>query len=604
MVDDKMLGKVVDFNNPNMEILKKIFDSFDVEYPKITHDTLNNQETFETNFNGGLYGIPTKHLNFFVAKQKEYAMEMLNSKNITELLKEKVNHIDQISFALTLQSLEINYNLLTYEYNCPTHVVNNFDVLKQRLTFDVKVLHFHSNLSTIGLLNLVNIAAIDKQINKINTMLKKKFDNKLFWNYRYSTNPQLGSGVGSRGETAKYKLHLLKLLGLENTATILDVGCGDLEIVSKLNLKSYTGIDVSDEALKIARNKFPQHNFFHALSQVNEIQKADTVVCLDVLIHQSSKKEYDKLIDFISIKAENTLIVSGYENSVDSSHMCYFYENLRESLEKTKQFKYIFKIGEYRGLSVYMADKGNLSATNNKNDMKNKTIDDFLSIDNNVNYDLLLENIVVSRNIFKWYTKHFPRLYEYPWLLEKVDNNLQEINIAELGSGVTPLPLLLSKRGANVHTIDSHAIKRELNTMGNANEWGFFDYSVVDKKMKSYNTLLDEKLFQNNVFDVWYSISVVEHMPAQVRRNIFKIMRDTLKADGKLFLTIDLMKDSENLWNMSEGKEVEDTEIHGTLNSFVMELEGLDFTIDEKQIIRMPKNERVDIALINGVLKK
>ena len=93
-------------------------------------------------------------------------------------------------------------------------------------------------------------------------------------------------------------------------------------------------------------------------------------------------------------------------------------------------------------------------------------------------------------------------------------------------------------------------------------------------------------------------------MPAEIRRNIFKIMADTLKNGGGIYLTIDLVKDSEALWNMAEGKEVEDAKKHGTLDSFIVELEQLGFNINEKQIIRMPKDERVDIALISGILHK
>ena len=596
-----ILGKVVDFDNPDLDTLKKIYDIFKLDYPKITHKTLNNHATFETNFNGGLYGIPTQYLEKFSSIWKDYALKMLNSENIANLLGKKINHIDQISFSLTLHTLKTKYQLLEYKHNCPMHI-KNIDSLKEKITQSVEVVHYHSNLSSIGLLNSIRIALVDESINKVNQMLKDDFNNQLFWNYRYKTNPELGSGVGSRGEVAQYKLELLKLLGIEQDDSVLDIGCGDLEIVKNLNIRNYTGTDISEEALKIAKSKYPQHKFIN-IQNISDIQNADTVMCLDVLIHQGTFDDYQNLVSFAASKAKKRLIISGYENAEDSSHMCFFYEDIATTLHNTKQFKYIFKVGEYRGLGIYVADKGELLEQNTKNDIKNSVIESVLRAER-INKDLLLESIIASRNTFGWFTKHYPRLYEYPWLLNKVGRELNDICIADFGAGVTPLPMLLANRGANVYTVDKHSIIRRLDNVKEANEWGFFDYGAVSNKIKSFNASLDENTFKNNSLDIWYSISVVEHMPAQTRRAIFKIMADSLKNDGKIYLTIDLVKNSTKLWNMSEGKEVEDAEVHGTLESFVEELEVLGFNIDEKEVLRMPKDERVDIALISGVLKK
>ena len=599
---NSILGKIVDFDNPDISTLEKIYDIFQLEHPKRNNDTLNGQETFEGNFNGGLYGMPSKYLEQFALQWKKYAQEMLNSDSIKELLAKKINHVDQISFSLALNKLKHPYKLLSWEFNCPTHI-KDFDVLNQKLVGkDINVIHYHSNLSSVGLLNQVDNGLINKTINIINALLQNNFNNKLFWNYRYKTNPKLDSGVGSRGEIAEYKLRLLKLIGVDKSESVLDIGCGDLEIIKNLNIDKYTGVDISNEALKIAQKKYPQHKFVHA-GKKEDVEYAETTLCLDVLIHQPSREEYINLINFAISKAASRLIISGYEINKDSSHMCFFYEDLRKSLESAKQFKYVFKVGEYRGLGLFVTDKGELSMQNTSNDINNKTLDMALEI-NSINSDLLLESVLVSRNTFGWFTKHYPRLYEYPWLLEKVGRNLSGLKIADFGAGVTPLPIQLAHRGAAVYTVDKHERIRTLENVKNANEWGFFDYSAVDKKIKSLNDSLTKDTFQNNFFDIWYSISVVEHMPAKIRRDIFKIMADTLKDKGKIYLTIDLVKDSEALWNMAEGKEVEDAKEHGTLDSFIVELEQLGFNINEKQIIRMPKDERVDIALISGILYK
>jgi 2-polyprenyl-3-methyl-5-hydroxy-6-metoxy-1,4-benzoquinol methylase len=263
----------------------------------------------------------------------------------------------------------------------------------------------------------------------------------------------------------------------------------------------------------------------------------------------------------------------------------------------------VFKIGKYRGLGVYIADRGGLIERQTNNDLPNRVICDSLNIkaiDNN----LLLETITFSRANFGWYTKHYPRLYEYPWILEKLQKNPANLKIADFGTGITPLPLQLSQRGAKVFTMDNHRIKRDLQIVDKVNEWGFFDYGILDDRITSCNKTLDDQTFGKNSLDVWYSVSVIEHMPAQTRRAIFKIMADTLKDKGRLLLTLDLVKGTQNLWNMSEGKMVEDMKEHGTLDSFVAELESFGFKIDEKESYTMPKNERVDLAMIGGVIFK
>lgn len=154
-----------------------------------------------------------------------------------------------------------------------------------------------------------------------------------------------------------YKLDLLKNIGIEKDNSILDIGCGDLEIVKNLSLKNYTGVDISAQAVQNAKAKFPQFDFYNFEVEKEKISNADTVLCLDVLIHQPKKENYDELINFISNKVDKRVVISGYEDIGDKSHMCFFYEDIKKSLEKTGLFKYIYKVGEYRGVGVYVADK-------------------------------------------------------------------------------------------------------------------------------------------------------------------------------------------------------------------------------------------------------
>lgn len=599
---NKIVGKIVDAPNPKLEKLKAIYDLFDMQYPNISTDTLTSGQTFELNFNGGLYGVPSKFIAELGVNWKKMARRILNSKSVKNILADKINHIDQVSFSLALQDLDLPYQLLGYNYNCPTHI-KNIKLLDSKLSSEVKVIHYHSNISDTGLLNSVENQFAKKTIERINQVLKKIYNNPLFWSYRYATNPALGSGMEPRGDAAKYKLRLLKNIGIEKDDAILDVGCGDLEIVKNLSLKNYTGIDISTEAITKRKSEFPNFSFYKFDIEKHKVKKTDTVICLDVLIHQPNLKEYTELINFITAKAINRVVVSGYEKKSDNSHMCFFYENIKKSFEKTGRFKNVYKIGEYKGLSVYIADKGHLIEKQTKNDLTNHLIYKSLNI-KTIDNNLLLETVTFSRANFGWYTKHYPRLYEYPWILKKLQKNPTNLKIADFGAGITPLPLQLSQRGAKVFTIDNHNTKRGFQSIDKVNEWGFFDYGILDDDITSYNQTLCDQTFKKNSLDVWYSVSVIEHIPAQTRRTIFKIMADTLKNKGRLLLTLDLIKGTQNLWNMSEGKIVEDQEEHGTLDSFVYELKSFGFKINEKKLYKMPENEKVDLAMISGVISK
>jgi 2-polyprenyl-3-methyl-5-hydroxy-6-metoxy-1,4-benzoquinol methylase len=601
---DKVVGKTVDFDNPTLDKLKSIFDHFDLEHPKENLDTLNVQPTFDGNFNGGLYGIPGVLVKEFGERWKSWAEKLLESDFVAQELGGKVIHIDQLSFCMALKESKSSYRKLDLTYNCPTHI-ENITSLASQIKSGPRALHYHSKLSPIGLLEPSGLPLVDSSIDKVNAALKKIYENELFWNFIYRVNPELGSGIGSRGEIAAYKLNILKGIGIESKASVLDIGCGDLEIIKQLDLTHYTGVDLSNEALDNAKKSHPNYSFFHLLTDVNKIEKANTVLCLDVLIHQQSKENYEQLIKLLVNNTVKRLVISGYRNSADKSHMCFFHEDLVTSLKKENIFKYVFKIGEYRGLDLIVADKGELEKQpQNPNDIENEHLVSFLNEYKEIDDELLFESVCFSRGLFGWYTKHLPRIYEYPWLLKEVGRDLNGITIADFGAGVTPLPVLLSMRGANVITVDNNEMHRTLSSINKANEWGFFDYSTIDAGVQSINESLSTNTFQEKYIDIWYSISVVEHMPAEIRRDIFSIMFNTLKSNGKLLLTVDLIKKSKALWNKSGGQQVESPADHGTLDGIVLELESLGFTNVEICVIQMPETESVDIATISADVNK
>lgn len=346
-------GKVVDFANPSLELLNNLFDLAGFHSrPPICSVDCDTQKTFQNNLNGGLYVVPGEFICTLRTNWKKWALWLID--NIALLKAEgKEIHVDQISFSMASFEMGVSINELSSKHNYPLHI-------KSRKTGNPSVLHYHRNLSHVGLIH--DIGDCDDNfkiaVDNANNLISDHFNNKIFWSYRYSQFPEIGSGVGSRNENLAYKRDLLVRYGLENSPSILDVGCGDLEVIHPLSLKNYTGIDVSPYAIDEARDKRPDLEFIHLNGDV-AIPSADTVLCFEVLIHQQSKQAYNDLIGLLVSKTTNKLIVSGYVNKDihhTSNHMLNFHESLIDSLANCNKFSSINIIGHHSDVDIVLAE--------------------------------------------------------------------------------------------------------------------------------------------------------------------------------------------------------------------------------------------------------
>jgi SAM-dependent methyltransferase len=143
------------------------------------------------------------------------------------------------------------------------------------------------------------------------------FDNREFWDRRYADDPSLGSGIGSRGENLLHKRKIVAdFLRTVAPATVLDVGCGDHEMLRGIaHLPSYVGLDVSGVVVDRNRRMFPERRF-ECLDFVNcttlDTLRADVVLCTEVLIHQHRREQFDGLLKNIVAAALRGGLVSGY----------------------------------------------------------------------------------------------------------------------------------------------------------------------------------------------------------------------------------------------------------------------------------------------------
>lgn len=99
-----------------------------------------------------------------------------------------------------------------------------------------------------------------------------------------------GSGVGSTPDaTAPYREVVARLLGARDVRTVVDVGCGDWQLGSLLDLSGvqYTGVDVVPSVVAANTTRYGRAGVAFAVvdARTGELPPADLLLVKDVLQH-------------------------------------------------------------------------------------------------------------------------------------------------------------------------------------------------------------------------------------------------------------------------------------------------------------------------------
>jgi 2-polyprenyl-3-methyl-5-hydroxy-6-metoxy-1,4-benzoquinol methylase len=379
--------------------------------------------------------------------------------------------------------------------------------------------------------------------------------------------------------------------------TVLDVGCGDLEVMRSMPFKSYHGIDVSRQAIEIARTKRPDWQFDNI--DIREIgdDAYDYVVCLDVLIHQSSIERFEEIVANLLRVAKKGVIVSGYGRQPPNEGIVFTHLGLLEALRRYGKVREVTEIGSYRDVSLYLAltDQG-LPLT----DADASLVDVAYGCEETADWRLLLELTRLSREKLGFFPKTIIRTIEYPWFVRRLLADPRE-RVLDIGAGVCVLPLWLAQQDIDVVTIDYSPHQRDLDNKVGWNEWGYLDYGRLHTRIVSHH--LDAQLYEpDQPFDVIYSVSVIEHMPANVRRNVLSRLPSWLAPGGRVLLSLDLTPGTDKLWPLSEGQVVDCKQPHGTLHDIIAELKQAGLRIIEVAVRRGIAGSRTDLAFIEAAL--
>jgi SAM-dependent methyltransferase len=202
------------------------------------------------------------------------------------------------------------------------------------------VLRYGDRVDRKGFLRPANFVDVDvdERIAEVNTAVyglwQEAFPSATFWEWRYRDDPELGSGVGSRGQSLKEKRDLLKaVIGLLHPASVLDVGCGDGEATRGIPIARYTGIDLSPTAVERARLGRPEGKFRVGTLSDNYVD-AELTLCLDVLIHQSSARTYEDLVRTLCSGSRAVLLSGLQRQPARTTAMVHFHEPLSTTIRR------------------------------------------------------------------------------------------------------------------------------------------------------------------------------------------------------------------------------------------------------------------------------
>lgn len=151
------------------------------------------------------------------------------------------------------------------------------------------------------------------------------FKSSNYWEQRYAAGRD--SGSGSEGRLAEYKAGVLnKFIEANGIESVIEFGCGDGRQLSYANYKKYTGLDVSETALELCREKFrddPSKRFVLADSFVENLKsdddRADLALSLDVIYHLVEDAVFEKYIADLFAAATQWVII--YSSNYDSKQV-------------------------------------------------------------------------------------------------------------------------------------------------------------------------------------------------------------------------------------------------------------------------------------------
>jgi len=139
-----------------------------------------------------------------------------------------------------------------------------------------------------------------------------------YWEDRYKRGGN--SGAGSYDRLAEFKAEIInKFVKDKNISTVIEFGCGDGNQLKYFDFPSYTGYDVSEQAVEMCKKIFEKDKTkkFKLLgNKINET--ADLTLSLDVIYHLVEDEVYTKYMETLFGSSKKFVIIysSNYDKEI------------------------------------------------------------------------------------------------------------------------------------------------------------------------------------------------------------------------------------------------------------------------------------------------
>ena len=144
------------------------------------------------------------------------------------------------------------------------------------------------------------------------------FSSNSYWEARYSSGGT--SGAGSYGRLATFKAAFVNAFVADNQIrSVLDLGCGDGNLLSLLDIPAYIGIDVSPTTLARCSSRFASRSNYTFLSpeQLGMAEEAELALSIDVIFHLVEDEVFARHVDTLFSHATRFVLI--YASNFDSA---------------------------------------------------------------------------------------------------------------------------------------------------------------------------------------------------------------------------------------------------------------------------------------------
>jgi hypothetical protein len=185
-------------------------------------------------------------------------------------------------------------------------------------------------------------------------------------------------------------------------------------------------------------------------------------------------------------------------------------------------------------------------------------------------------------------TTHPTRQWEYPWVVKEVERRMagRKRTAADIGAGRSPVPIALTRLGLRCIVADPGVSP----TLGEParGEWLLTDYRQWGIDTQAVG--MQDFVVESDSLGFIVCISVIEHVDAATRRKGWENFGNALEPGGVAVLTIDLLGQTDQLWNRVLGAEIEPFDVHGRVEDLILEAANVGLMLEHKE--RSPLSPR------------